>query len=102
MLQVKPDCQQGKCEHIRVVRRGMSELWEQHYISSFLSAHTESRFSNIIEYWSTNTYFLPVKLDSLLPVDPVSPLQAESDPLLPACFQRSQIVTDVTVSMSEW
>jgi len=68
-------------------------------IQMSLPAHSESRFSTSSKAWSTDTSLLSVKPSPLLPAEAVLPLPVKPDSLLPACFQYSQIVREVWVSM---
>jgi len=95
----------------------MSELWEWSQLQSILPAYSESRFSATSAAVSTATSLLPempdpllpakpdsllpAKPDPLLPAKPVSPQPGKLDPRLPACSQRSHIVREVWVSMTE-
>jgi len=69
------------------------------------TATGEASFTPTTEARFTATSMLPAKSDyqrgKLLPVKPVSPLPAMSDPPLPACSQQCEIVRQVRVSMSE-
>ena len=86
-----------KHEHVRVVGARPDPLLpacsQRSQMQSLLPAHSKSRFYATSKATSTPT--------SMLPVSPIPLLPAKPDPPLPACFQQSQIVRVMRVSMSE-
>jgi len=81
-------CQSSETTHVRVLKVSMSEMWvdrarisvvkvsisewwERSQIRSFLSAHSESRYSATSEARSTTISLLPAKTGSPLRAEPV-------------------------------
>jgi len=84
----------------------LSERWEwefHHYQlvsgESRSTATSEACFTPNSKARSTATSLLPAKPDPLLPAKPVSPLTVKPDPPLQPCSQWSQVVREVRVSI---